>query len=239
MYTLGRKTEMDLFQLNISEIDAAKIPGYRRGAYGVAKTFGIEYKKNVNSLSHFALVLHKENTYPYDTLVEVLYKPTVHWDGKMDDIVSISPKVWKKTCSKNSYFQNMVELDGRMFIRGLAWGIPNTGYPSYELCEKTNAFIFLKDYGSALATLMKYPNVVHSIEDGTELNDKVSSVLLFIGEIVGIGVNAMGITNCQDRIACLLDDIKEEEESFCSVNQRYLQAIETLAKYGITVNKKK
>ena len=231
----------DLFQLKVSELDAANIPGYRRGAYGVARSFGIEYTKNVNSLSHFALVLHKKNTYPYDTLVEVLYKPTDYWGGKVDDIVPIPPEVWKKVCSINPFFQNMVEVNGRMFIKGLAcgWGDPNPGYPSYELCEQSNAFSFLKEYGSALATVMKYPNVVHSISDGIEFNDKISSVLLFIGEIAGTGINAMGITNCQDRIACLLDDIKEEEESFCSVNQRYLQAVETLEKYGIEVKKKK
>ena len=234
---MKEKEFMDIFQMRCSEFDAANLPDYRRGAYGVADDFGVELK-SVDTRQNFAMVVYQHKKSPNSVLVE-LFKYILPDNAKKPTLVPIPSETLKKLTIGNDFHNFVVEFKGHGFIKGMHQKTLFSKRPSYELCQNTNAYEFIRLFGHALATALAYKGVVNSIDDGLEFNEKIFAVREFLNEMNEIGQYSCGIKNASRRIADLQEQMVREDEATRRNYETYNSAVAILARYGIEYENKR
>ena len=239
-YNRKESLVMDVFQLRCSDMEAASLSDYRRGAYGISCWFGVKLQ-SVDTICKFAMVVHQHKKSPNSVLVEVFRKIDGEWEwgDKKNVIVPISPEVMKKLTANTIFHDFVVEYKGHAFIKGMKIENPECKRPSYDLCQCTNAFDFLKKHGNALATALAYPDVVHDIDEGTEFNSLISDVRNFMNEMKGSGLFTCGINNANKRIKDIQENMVSEDKSIRENYEIWRSAVDTLAHYGIGYKREK
>ena len=237
-YTIIVDAAMDVFKTKCSMFDATRMKGYNRSAFASSSSFGVQFK-NVDFMTKFALVIHQNDYNKSDVLVEIFHMAEGDsWHDKKKKVVPLSYDVLKKLVIGTSYEYAIVNREGRGFIYGLRcdglWL-----RPSYEMCHNTNAWDFFRVYGSALAAALKYPDVIHDLNEGMEFNEKIHDIINFDNEMKGSGLYACGIENSRKRIDDLLKELEDEDKEISSNHRTFAEAVETLRQYGITYKKRK
>ena len=219
---------MNLFRLRTDHIGCcAKLPGYKRAAYGVAKMFGVGYV-NVCSLRHFALCAHL-NQSNGDMLVEIL-QVDGEWNGE-NDFAPIDCDTFHKLLDDvPDYCKDVVYKDGRPFFKGY-WTllVPEGRSHSFDRCAATNAC-----HGDGFATTLAFPDKVHSIVDGFEFNTMLERANNFKVENAGQGTISYDISRVKKNIEHTQAEIAALDKELRNCNEIYARANEVLAKYGIT-----
>ena len=222
---------MDVVRTKCSNINSATLPGYRKGAYIISTSFGISFK-NLDYESRFGVVMHQNMTDKGDILAEIFQIV----NGR--DTITVPYETLKKLTIGTKFHDMVVDRNGHGFISGLEFE-DDFIRPSLEMCRNSKALEFLRVYGTALSIALKYPDVVHSLEDGVEFNMKVRDIIAFDDEMNGNGIYTRCIEDTKTRIEGILKEMESDDREIAESHRQFSEAVELLKHYGINYQKRK
>ena len=215
--------------------DDYRIPGYRRGSWATRDVYGY-CVKNVNTETRFRFVLHSDGK---ETLVELFQFIDYNTPS-----IPIPMSILKRFLKDTPYEKFLVERDGHAFISGIAYNFRANMHlkgdrPSYDMCMSTNARDIIKNHGDLLATMLKFPDKIRTMEEA----DKVDVDLRLIGDFVHemespLAPNKLNRKRCEESISKLRDSIAYVDKEMNEYHERYRSVVQLLNQYKVKLERK-
>jgi hypothetical protein len=215
--------------------DDYRIPGYRRGSWATRDVYGY-CVKNVNTETRFRFVLHSDGK---ETLVELFQFIDYNTPS-----IPVPMSILKRFLKDTTYEKFLVERDGHAFISGIAYNFRANMHlkgdrPSYDMCMSTNARDIIKNHGDLLATMLKFPDKIRTMDEA----DKVDVDLRLIGDFVHemespLAPNKLNRKRCEESISKLRDSIAYVDKEMNEYHERYRRVVQLLNQYKVTLERK-
>lgn len=215
--------------------DDYRIPGYRRGSWATRDVYGY-CVKNVNTETRFRFVLHSDGK---ETLVELFQFIDYNTPS-----IPIPMSILKRFLKDTPYEKFLVERDGHAFISGIAYNFRANMHlkgdrPSYDMCMSTNARDIIKNHGDLLATMLKFPDKIRTMDEA----DKVDVDLRLIGDFVHemespLAPNKLNRKRCEESISKLRDSIAYVDKEMNEYHERYRSVVQLLNQYKVKLERK-
>ena len=215
--------------------DDYRIPGYRRGSWATRDVYGY-CVKNVNTETRFRYVLHSDGK---ETLVELFQFIDYNTPS-----IPIPMSILKRFLKDTPYEKFLVEKDGHAFISGIAYNFRANMHlkgdrPSYDMCMSTNARDIIKNHGDLLATMLKFPDKIRTMDEA----DKVDVDLRLIGDFVHemespLAPNKLNRKRCEESISKLRDSIAYVDKEMNEYHERYRSVVQLLNQYKVKLERK-
>ena len=215
--------------------DDYRIPGYRRGSWATRDVYGY-CVKNVNTETRFRFVLHSDGK---ETLVELFQYIDYNTPS-----IPIPMSILKRFLKDTPYEKFLVERDGHAFISGIAYNFRANMHlkgerPSYDMCMSTNARDIIKNHGDLLATMLKFPDKIRTMDEA----DKVDVDLRMIGDFVHemespYAQIKLTRKRCEESISKLRNSIACVDKEMNEYHERYRSVVQLLNQYKVKLERK-
>lgn len=214
--------------------DDYRIPGYRRGSWATRDVYGY-CVKNVNTETRFRYVLHSDGK---ETLVELFQY--IDYDTPS---IPIPMSILKRFLKDTPYEKFLVEKDGHAFISGISYNFRANmnlkgDRPSYDMCMATNARDIIKNHGDLLATMLKFPDKVNSMEDADKIDVDLRTIGNFVYEMESPHAPIkLKMKKCEDNISRYKASLAYVDKEMNEYHERYREAVLLLKKLNVKLER--
>lgn len=215
--------------------DDYRIPGYRRGSWATRDVYGY-CVKNVNTETRFRFVLHSDGK---ETLVELFQFIDYNTPS-----IPIPMSILKRFLKDTPYEKFLVERDGHAFISGIAYNFRANMHlkgdrPSYDMCMSTNARDIIKNHGDLLATMLKFPDKIRTMDEADKVDVDLRKIGDFVHEMESpLAPNKLNRKRCEESISKLRNSIACVDKEMNEYHERYRSVVQLLNQYKVRLERK-